>query len=90
MDTCCFLENKHGVTKAALLDVQKMLKGHSDSEAGNNKETDRHKLNVREVCCDTSLTGSLGLRPQLQMTQLPFVNDILDSSLLRLSVFNIK
>jgi hypothetical protein len=75
MNTCCFLEIKQGVTRAALLDIQMILKGHSDSEAGDKKETHRHKLNVHEVCFDTPSTGSLGLRSQLQMTQLPFMND---------------
>jgi hypothetical protein len=56
MATCCSLENKRAMTKAALVDVRKVLKGSSDSEAGNNEETDGPNLNVHEVRIDNSLT----------------------------------
>jgi hypothetical protein len=70
MDTCCFLDNKHGLAKAALFNVQKILEGNSGSGAGNNEGTDGHNPNVREVSNATSSTGSAVLRLPLQMKQL--------------------
>lgn len=49
MNTCCILDNKHGIAKAALFNVKKILEGNEDSEAGNNEETDGHNPNVREL-----------------------------------------
>jgi hypothetical protein len=62
MDTCCFLDNKHGIAKASLFNVQKNLKGNSASEAGNNEGTDGHNPNIREVGNGTATTDSAVLR----------------------------
>jgi hypothetical protein len=68
MDKCCFLDNKHGIAKAALFTVQKILEGNRDSEAGNNEVTDGHNPNVREVSSAFASTGSAV--PSLKMKQL--------------------
>jgi hypothetical protein len=70
MDMCCFLDNKHGIAKAALCNVQKVLESNSSSEAGNNEGTDRHAPNAREVSNGTASTGSVVLRLPPQMKQL--------------------
>ncbi|PNF31677.1 hypothetical protein B7P43_G15139 [Cryptotermes secundus] len=49
MGTCCFLDNKHGIAKASILNVQKILEENSGSGAGNSEGTDGHNPNVREL-----------------------------------------
>jgi hypothetical protein len=46
MEKCCHVENKFGIAKASLLEVQKVVKQHNMTDG---EENDGPEINIREV-----------------------------------------